>query len=47
METFLIPRVLMVRMSRKDYIFYGLSTKETIVHAIPVVNKDNLEGEAR
>ena len=44
-ETFTIPRVLMVRMSRKEAIFYGLSTEEDIVDAIPVGDEDNIEGE--
>ena len=37
-ETFPIPTVLMVRMSRKEAIFEGLYTKEAIVYAIPVDN---------
>ena len=47
METFPIPRVLMVRMSRKESIFDSMSTKEAIVDAIPVKDEDNLEGEMR
>ena len=35
----------MVRMSRKEAIFYGLSTEEDIVDAIPVGDEDNIEGE--
>ena len=42
-ETFPIPRVLMVRMSRKEAIFDVLYTKEDIVYAFPVDDEDNLE----
>ena len=37
----------MVRMSRKEAIFDGIPKKESIVDAIPVDNKDNLEGGVR
>ena len=37
----------MVRMSRKDDIFDGMSTKEAVVDDIPVDDEDNLEGEVR
>ena len=37
----------MLRMSRKEAIFSGMSTKEDIVDYIPVENEDNLEGEVR
>ena len=47
METFTTPRVLMVRISRKEAIFNGMSTKEAIVDAIPVDNEDNFKGEVR
>ena len=47
METFPIPRVLMVRMSRKESIFDSMSIKEAIVDAIPVDNEDNFEGGVR
>ena len=43
-ENFPIPRVLMVRMSSKEAIFDGLSTKEYIVDDFPVDDEDNLEG---
>ena len=42
-ETFPIPRVLYVRMSRKDVIFDGVYTKEEIVDALPFDYKDNIE----
>ena len=41
-ETFLIPRVLYVRMSRKESIFDGMSTKEDIVDDFPVDDEDNI-----
>ena len=44
-ETFPIPRVIMVRMSRKEAIFDGLSTKEDIVDAFHVDDKNIMEGE--
>ena len=34
----------MVRMSRNEALFDGLSTKYAIVDDIPVENEDNLEG---
>ena len=34
----------MVRMSRKEAIFDGISTNEAIVGSIHVDDKDNLEG---
>ena len=43
-ETFPIPRVLMIRVSRKEAIFAGLSTNEEIVDAFHVDDEDNLEG---
>ena len=46
-ETFLIPRIVMVRMSRKDDIFDGMSTKKAVVDDIPVDDEYNLEGEVR
>ena len=44
-ETFLIPRVIYVRMFRKGLIFDVLSTKENIVDDFPVDNEDNIEEE--
>ena len=44
-ETFPIPRVLIVGMSRDEAIFEGLSTKEAIVDTIPVYYGENLEGK--
>ena len=44
-ETFPIPRVLYVRMSRKEDIFYFMSTKEDIVDDFPVENEDSTEEE--
>ena len=44
-ETFPIPRVLYVRISRKEAIFDGMSTKEDIVDDLPVDNEDNIEEE--
>ena len=35
----------MVRMSRKESVFDGLSTKEDIVYAFPVEDDDNTEEE--
>ena len=35
----------MVRMSRKEIIFDGLSTKEYIVDGLPVDDEDNIEEE--
>ena len=35
----------MVSMSRKEAIFDGMYTKEDIVDALPVENKDNTEEE--
>ena len=37
----------MVRMSRKGARFDGLSTKGSIVDAVPVDNEDNFKGEVR
>ena len=42
METFPIPRVLMVMISRKEAIFDCLSTKEEIFDAFPVDDEDNI-----
>ena len=39
-ETFPIPRVIIVRMYRGEAIFDGLSTKEDIVDAFHVDDKD-------
>ena len=44
-ETFPITRVLMVRTSRKEAIFDGMSTKEEIVDAFPVEDEENIEEE--
>ena len=44
-ETFTIPSIIMVRMSRKEAIFDGLSTKEDIVDTFPVDDEDNIEEE--
>ena len=44
-ETFPLPRVLMVRMSRNEAIFDGLSTKQDIFDALSVENEDIIEGE--
>ena len=41
MDTFPIPKVLMVGISRNEAIFDGISTKEEIVDAIPVDGEDN------
>ena len=46
-ETFPIPRVIMVRMSRMEAVFDVLYTKEDIVDATHVADEDNLEGEVR
>ena len=35
----------MVRMSRKEAIFDGLSTKEGAVYAVPVDNEESIEEE--
>ena len=43
METFPIPRVLMVSMSRNEAVFDGLSAKEEIVNAFHFDNEDNIE----
>ena len=43
-ETLSTTRVIMVTVSRKEAIFYGLSNKETIVDAIHVEDEENLEG---
>ena len=46
METFPIPRVMYVRMSRKEAVFDGLSTtKEDIDDDFPIDNEDNTEEE--
>ena len=39
-ENFPIPRVVMVRMSRKEATFYSMSTKEYIVDVLPVDNEE-------
>ena len=45
-ETFTIPRVLYVRISRKEAIFDGIyPKKEDIVDDFPVDNDDNIEEE--
>ena len=44
-ETFTIPRVIYVMMTRKEAIFDCLSTKEDIVDDFPVENEDNIEEE--
>ena len=44
-ETFPIPRVIMVRMYRGEAIFDGLSTKEDMVDAFHVDDKDITEEE--
>ena len=45
-ETFPIPRVIYVRMSRKEAIFDCLSPiKEDTVDGFPVDNEDNIEEE--
>ena len=44
-ETFPIPRVLYVRISRKEAIFYGMSTKEDIVDDLLVEDEDKIEEE--
>ena len=46
-RTFPIPRVLMVRIYRKEAIFDSLSTKESIIDANPFENEYNFEGEVR
>ena len=43
-ETFPIPRVIMVRMSKKEASFDGLSMKESIVDYIHVDNEENFRG---
>ena len=43
-ETFPITRVLMVRKSRKEAVFDGLSKKEDTVDNLPVDNEGNIEG---
>ena len=35
----------MVRMSRKEAIFYGISTKKATVDDIPVDNEEKIKGE--
>ena len=43
-ETFPITRVIYIRTSRKEAIFYGLSqTKEDIVDDLPADDEDNIE----
>ena len=45
-ETFPIPKVLYVRMSSKEAIFYGLSpTKDDIVDDLPANDEDSIEEE--
>ena len=45
-ETFPIPRVMYVSMSRKEDTFDGLSpTKEDIVDDFPVDDENNIEEE--
>ena len=44
-ETFRIPWILMVRISRKVVVFYGISMKECIVDALPADNEDNIYKE--
>ena len=41
-ETFPTPRVIYLRMSRKEAIFDGLSKKEDIVDYFPVDDEDNI-----
>ena len=41
-ENFPIPRVLMVRMVRKDTIFDGMSTKKDAVDYFAVNDEDNI-----
>ena len=43
-ETFPIPRIVMVRMSRKEAIVYGLSTKEATLDYIPVDDEEKSRG---
>ena len=44
-ETFPIPRVLIVRISRNEAIVDGLSKNEAIVDDNRVDNEENLKGE--
>ena len=42
MDTFPIPKVLMVGISRNEAIFDGISTKKDIADDFPVDYEDNL-----
>ena len=42
-DTFPIPRVLIIRISRNKAIFDGMYTKEDIVDDLPVDDEDNIE----
>ena len=44
-ETFTIPRILYVRMSRKEATFDGMYTNEDMVDDFPVDDEENIDEE--